>query len=140
MKKSIVLLALIFFSFHLHAQSIIGNWRINTLLINAETEEYILSSTGPEGWNYGNNLELKADGTFVSYYTAPCGNDCFTTTTGKYERVNKTHIQFFLEKITRDGECMGNSEPNLDLGLYAIHFVKDEIRFTKATVQLRINK
>ena len=133
MKKLLVPLALILFSFHLQAQSIIGEWGINSLILNPETKEYILSPTVPNRFQYGNNIKINADGTFLSYYTAPCGNDCFTTTTGKYKRINETHIQFFLEKITRHGDCSGDSEPNLNLGLYSIHFDKDKIRFIKTT-------
>lgn len=136
MKNVFISLTLILFSFQLNAQSIVGDWGINSLLINADTQEYILYTTDPDRFHFGNNLKINADGTFVSFYTAPCGNDCFTTSTGKYEQINDTHIQFLLEKITHHGDCIGDSEPNLNLGLYAIHFDQDKIRFVKTSTPI----
>lgn len=139
MKKALFLF-IIFYSFsNIKAQTILGEWGMNSLILDAETKEYKIFPIDPEKYHYGNNIIIKPDGTFVSYYTAPCGNDCFTTTTGKYEIIDKTHIRFFLEKITQDGECNGATEPNLDLGVYTIHYGKNEIRFIK-TIGLTIEK
>lgn len=101
-----------------------GWWRTNSLITSAETKEYSLIPKNPDGDNYGNNISLNADQTFVSGYSADCGNDCFTTTKGKYKIIDKNYICFYLESISRSGDCSGNSQPNQDLGLY-YYYKKD---------------
>lgn len=101
-----------------------GSWGINELITDESTKEYNLFPQNPEKFNYGNNITLKADQTFVSSYSAPCGNDCFTTTTGKYKIIDDNYICFFLDEITRHGECFGGTKPNEDFGLY--YFYKTE--------------
>ncbi len=123
----------------LQAQTIQGKWMISTLITGSGTEEYILSAASDK-WNYGNTISINPDGTFVSAYSAFCGNDCFTTTTGKYELINGTHIRFFLEKISRHGECAGNSEPNKDLGLYYVHNEKGMVRLIKSVGNIQQDK
>lgn len=99
-----------------------GKWGINTLITNKETQEYILNRKSSEPRSiYGNNITINPDGTFVSGYSAPCGNDCFTSTTGKYKIIDENYICFYLENINHFGECSGNSEPNEDLGLFRIY-------------------
>lgn len=141
MKKLLILNLLILMFQYSEAQSLIGKWKINTLITKAETEEYILfpNNEGKLGF-YGNNLFINSDGTFTSSYGAPCGNDCFTTTVGKYEFKDNTHIRFHLEKITRQGECIGSSEPNLDLGLFYIHNDKDKTRLIKSNGNIQQDK
>jgi len=96
-----------------------GKWRINHLIINSEIKEYGLSPQNPDIFkNYGNNVSLNTNLTFVSDYSAPCGNDCFTTTKGKYKIIDENYICFYLEEITRRGDCSENSQPNKDLGLF----------------------
>lgn len=103
-----------------------GKWQINELILSAKTKEYFLHTQNPDGYSYGNNISINADQTFVSSYSAPCGNDCFTTTKGRYKIIDKNYICFYLETITRSGECSGNSQPNEDLGLY-YYYKKDNV-------------
>ena len=95
-----------------------GFWKINELIEDESTKEYNLFPQNSEKFNYGNNIIFKEDQTFVSSYSAPCGNDCFTTTTGKYKIIDNNYICFFLDEITRQGECFGVTKPNKDFGLY----------------------
>jgi hypothetical protein len=101
-----------------------GLWGINELIVEESTKEYNLFPQISERLNYGNNIIFKADQTFVSSYSAPCGNDCFTTSTGKYKIIDDNYICFFLDEITRHGECSGVTKPNKDFGLY--YFYKTE--------------
>lgn len=96
-----------------------GKWRINELIANAGTKEYVLSPQSPRMYeNYGNNIAINPDQSFSSSYSAECGNDCFTTTSGKYKIIDGNYICFYLEGISRHGDCSGNESPNADLGLY----------------------
>lgn len=139
MKNVLILFALILFSFTTYTQPIEGKWKINTLITKAETKEYILHPINTTRWNYGNNLELKPDGTFESYYTAPCGNNCFTNTSGTYKIINATHLTLFLKKISKSGMCEGDSEPNKSMGVYSIHYEDGGIQLLKST-SLILNK
>ena len=105
-----------------------GKWRINHLITNSETKEYTLTPQSFDKFhNYGNNISLNSDQTFISAYSAYCGNDCFTTTFGKYKIIDENYICFYLEKIQQNGDCTGNSEPNKDLGIY--YFFKNNNGF-----------
>lgn len=106
-----------------------GKWRINHLITNSETKEYTLTPQSSDKFdNYGNNISFNSDQTFISAYSADCGNDCFTTTIGKYKIIDENYICFYLEKIQHQGNCKGNSEPNKDLGVY--YFFKNNNGFT----------
>lgn len=102
-----------------------GSWRINELITDKSTKEYNLFPQNPEECNYGNNITLKTDQTFMSSYSASCGNDCFTTTTGKYKIIDESYICFFLDEITQNGECFGETKPNEDFGLYYFYKTED---------------
>lgn len=102
-----------------------GSWRINELITDKSTKEYNLFPQNPEERNYGNNITLKTDQTFMSSYSAPCGNDCFTTTAGKYKIIDENYICFFLDEITQNGECFGETKPNEDFGLYYFYKTED---------------
>ena len=88
----------------LSAQEFIGaQWKINNILgadINKE-DFYILT---PE-WSYGNHLQLSTDGNFESWYSAPCGNDCFTRSYGTYKKISEEYISFHIQKVERWGWC-----------------------------------
>lgn len=105
-----------------------GNWRISELVSDAGTKKYSLTPQSKNTYeNYGNNIVFNADQTFISGYSAECGNDCFTTTKGKYKIVDENYICFYLTEISRSGDCTGNSLPNKDLGLY--YYYKDAVGF-----------
>lgn len=111
-----------------------GSWKIDQLLVNDKVKEYVLYPQRPEsnGYSYGNNISLNSNGTFVSGYSAPCGNDCFTTSTGQYKMLSEDYIAFYLDKVTRSGDCSGNSTPSLDLGVYRIYREANKILLRKS--------
>ncbi|MDR0874372.1 MAG: TonB family protein [Prevotellaceae bacterium] len=99
-----------------------GDWKIDKLINNARTEYTIHKPDTTYGWDYGNHITFNADGTFQSYYTAPCGNDCFPTTSGNYNQEGKNYIRFTLKRITVDGDCPNSdTQMNKNLGLFYVH-------------------
>ncbi|WP_202704448.1 hypothetical protein, partial [Flavobacterium sp. UGB4466] len=96
-----------------------GRWHIDNLIEQDDDSEYYLSKSNKN--STGNHLILNANNTFMSGYSAPCGNDCFTRTYGKYTQNDNNHIRFFLERIEKSGECTGDSNPNQDKGLFFIY-------------------
>lgn len=105
--------------------SLQGDWNIDQLIESDETKEYAIYPINPDGNNHGNHIAINADQTFECGYSAFCGNDCFTNTKGKYKIIDKNYICFYLEKITKSGDCSGDSEPNKDMGLY-YYYKKDK--------------
>ena len=118
-----------------------GKWRINHLITNSETKEFTLTPQSSDKFdNYGNNISLNSDQTFISAYSADCGNDCFTTTFGKYKIIDENYICFYLEKIQHHGDCKGNSEPNKDLGIYYFYKNNNGFNLIKSSGNLERDK
>lgn len=126
---------------HPEIDDLTGSWRINNLITNSETKEYFLYPQNQDPYqNYGNNITLKPDGVFISGYSAECGNDCFTTTLGKYKRIDENYICFFLEKITQTGDCIGENEPKKDLGKYYVYNGTNQKVLLKSTGDLEMDR
>lgn len=118
-----------------------GKWRISALIVNSETKEYLLTPQSQNIYeNYGNNISINADQTFTSGYSADCGNDCFTTTKGKYKIIDENYICFYLDEIIQSGECSGNTKPNKDLGLYYYYKAENGFRFVRSSGNLEQDK
>ena len=74
-------------------------------------------------------------GRFHSWYSAKCGNDCFTDSYGTYEKVNVFYIRFHLSKITNS--CDVRTQKKKETSLYYIHKVSErEIYLIKSTGDL----
>lgn len=103
-------------------------------MVNQKVDEYILypQNLVDNRFSFGNNISINPNGTFSSAYSAPCGNDCFTTSTGQYKMIDENYICFYLEKVTHSGECSGNAAPNLDVGLYRIYQEENKIVLRKS--------
>lgn len=74
-------------------------------------------------------------GRFHSWYSAKCGNDCFTDSYGTYEKVNAFYIRFHLSKITNS--CDVKTQKKKETSLYYIHKVSErKIYLIKSTGDL----
>ena len=74
-------------------------------------------------------------GRFHSWYSAKCGNDCFTDSYGTYEKINAFYIRFHLSKITNS--CDVKTQRKKETSLYYIHKVSErEIYLIKSTGDL----
>lgn len=121
-----------------------GSWGIDKLITQEVHKEYILFPRDTkEQFHYGNNITFKPDGTFISAYSAFCGNDRFTTTTGKYKILSEDYICFMLEKESTSGDGLFDVNTNervyrteqvlnLDLGLFRIYREDNKIQFYKS--------
>ena len=84
-----------------------SEWRTKQLLCLEETVElyeFTMIDTTLK-YNYGNFVKFTDSTNFVSFYTAPCGNDCFTSVYGKYHFTAKTEMCFNVDSVTYNGEC-----------------------------------
>lgn len=54
---------------------------------------------------FGHFVTFKKDGTFSGYYTAPCGNDCFTSIDGHYKINDFSNLEIFVKNAEQKGYC-----------------------------------
>ena len=136
MLQRLMLFLLLFSAQGLKAQNIQGEWMISNLIIDSVTQEYRLKPLSKEKWgNFGNHLVLTDSSIFYSYYNAPCGNDCFISSRGKYILRDENHIQIIIDTVSYDGECSEQRSEYafpMDIGLYYIHRRNDQIYLVKS--------
>lgn len=132
---TIIFLGMFLFTNSLKSQNLQGEWKINNLLIDTLVQDYILDTLSTENYTYGNHFKLNSDGTFNSWYTARCGNDCFTSSNGTYSQLDSTHFYFIIENVSFRKACYSRVSPYifpLDIGSFyvlkkenKIHLIKD---------------
>ena len=132
MKKILFLLLVPFYGF---AQNDINDfwkndfWEINKVVTH-ELDLFELSNPPaesvfkiPDGtkYIYGNSLTFNTNGTFISKYSADCGNDCFTRSEGTFEKIDETHLRLQINLFARSGWCEGVEDRTVrDLGTFEI--------------------
>lgn len=109
-----------------------GTYKINVVITDKPVGEFALRR--PEGLHdmYGNSVTFKPDGTFVSAYSADCGNDCFTSSAGRYAWADAHHIKLVADSVKITGEC-DNQEytPHAYLGVYGVTQQDGQIKLVK---------
>ncbi|WP_143032243.1 hypothetical protein [Tenacibaculum sp. MAR_2009_124] len=134
MKKLFITLILISnFSF---AQDLVNDhWSIDKIIgqnLN-DINSYILTQIDINKGSEGHRIYFEKNGTFSCYYSAQCGNDCFSQSTGTYEIVDKEHLKLFVKKFQQFGFCKSETlKLNHDLGIYfAIKISDTEIKLER---------
>jgi len=114
---------------HMHS------WRMmQGQLIDGPADSFILSAPekADSQYLYGFYTRFDSNGTFLSYYSAECGNDCFTSCYGRYYFADSDKIHLQLDSVTHSGECRSATDfPNEDLG---------DFRISTATNRLLLHK
>lgn len=106
------------------------SWKVDAIPFeNTERESYTLTETDEDlDWHWGNFIKFE-ENTFSSWYSAPCGNDCFTSVYGEYSFVDAHVIEIKVIKIERYGFCSEKSEEiNKNYGQYKLE--KTELGWT----------
>lgn len=131
MKKILFLLLLPFSSF---AQNDINDfwkndfWHINHIVthewdlfeLSKPSAERVMKLDGKK-YVYGDSLTFNTNGTFISEYSAECGNDCFTRSEGTFEKIDETHLRLQINLFSRSGDCEGVEDRTVrDLGTFEI--------------------
>lgn len=135
MKNTLIIFSLLI-SCLSFSQNIIGKWQIPIVLWNKAENQYKLSKTNNNEYlynTYGNFIEFKQDGTFESYYSAPCGTDCFPESKGQYQLISKNKIILVVTHISQNEFCKENFEKNgkWSLGTYKIIKSKQDLFLKK---------
>lgn len=89
--------------------------------ISEDDETYNLYPVADSmGFDWGNFISFTAK-TFSTDYSAPCGNDCFTSVSGTYKFVGVNRIEVYVKNISRSGFCsIESEEPKKSYGIYLI--------------------
>ena len=109
-------------------------WKVNGKCLESEDQSsfsvapYVETKDISSRWGYFISF---TENTFSTHYSAPCGNDCFTSVSGTYERIDN-EILFYVQNISRNGFCSQESEtPKKSYGLFKITQTKNGLTFTK---------
>ncbi|MGE9659085.1 hypothetical protein ACQP6C_11425 [Snodgrassella alvi] len=109
-----------------------GSRGISTV-INDQDDSYMIIKDKIEGL-YVSILYLRADGTFYSRNSTPCGNDCSYYSSGTFKKIDETHIQLQIKVSGQSRWCPGgritNTEPR-DLGIFEIKTYEDRYDLIK---------
>lgn len=98
-------------------------WKVDGVPFETiDREKYSLSAIADDSYNFrwGHFISFN-ENTFTSSYSAPCGNDCFTSVSGGYWFVADLTIKVKVMAIQRNGFCSKDSEElNKDFGNYLL--------------------
>ncbi len=85
-----------------------------------------------EQMSYGTSIDIK-DGIYEDSYGAPCGNDCFPSSNGKFTMISENQLTVFVKNFKQWGDCENFDKTlNKDLGIYTLMKISDtEINLVK---------
>lgn len=119
--KALLSLFIVCISLSSYGQDLNQKWSSNKVIWNEPELSYSLNYINENNKEFGYFIELKKDKTFVSYYSAKCGNDCFSSSKGIYKWVDKNKIRLIVKEIKQSGECNEiHKKGSWDLGIYTI--------------------
>ena len=98
----------------LHAQNPLkGEWITSSLLRDfKEGYQNLLVLTQREGERVGYATEFKKNdkNQYISYYFAPCGNDCFSSITGTFKLIAPSYVRLNALTFEQTGDCKHKNE------------------------------
>ncbi len=107
-----------------------GEWITSSLLRNLKAEsQNLLVLTQRERERSGFATEFKKDdkNQYISYYFAPCGNDCFRSVSGTFELIAPSYVRLNALTFEQYGDCKKiNKTLHNDTAVYYIYKVSDK--------------
>ena len=126
-----ILITLLLCASSIYAQNPLeGEWITSSLFGNLK-EEYqnLLVLTQREGERVGYATEFKKDNKnqYISYYFAPCGNDCFKSISGTFELIAPSYVRLNALNFKQNGDCeKKNKTLHNDTAVYYIYKLSDK--------------
>lgn len=126
-------------------ENIIGQWKIDFLISlwynqvedHQEYNLYNVAQSDGRTFDWGNWASFNPDGTFISYYTAPCGNDCFPNVYGQFKLLDDDRVLLHVDSILIGGFCKNEQfYPNKDLGVFKIFPTDSGFKLIKSEASL----
>ena len=108
------LITLLLCASSLHAQNPLkGEWITSSLLRDFK-EEYqnllVLTQREDERGGYATEFKKNDKNQYISYYFAPCGNDCFPSIIGTFELIAPSYVRLNALKFEQRGFCKNKDE------------------------------
>ena len=108
------LITLLLCASSLHAQNPLkGEWITSSLLRDFK-EGYqnllVLTQREDERVGYAMEFEKNDKNQYISYYFAPCGNDCFPSIIGTFELIAPSYVRLNALKFEQRGFCKNKDE------------------------------
>ena len=108
------LITLLLCASSLHAQNPLkGEWITSSLLRDFK-EGYqnllVLTQREDERVGYATEFEKNDKNQYISYYFAPCGNDCFPSIIGTFELIAPSYVRLNALTFERTGDCKHKNE------------------------------
>ena len=98
----------------LHAQNPLkGEWITNSLLGKFKEEDsnlFELTKDEDEIAGFATVFEKNDKNQYISYYFAPCGNDCFPSIIGTFELIAPSYVRLNTLKFEQRGFCKNKDE------------------------------
>ena len=125
------LITLLLCASSLHAQNPLkGEWITSSLLRDfKEGYQNLLVLTQREGERVGYATEFKKNdkNQYISYYFAPCGNDCFPSVSGTFQLIAPSYVRLNALTFEQTGDCKHKNEKlHNDTADYYIYKVSDK--------------
>ena len=115
----------------MHAQNPLeGEWITNSLLGKFKEEDsnlFELTKDEDEIAGFATVFEKHDKNQYISYYFAPCGNDCFPSIIGTFELIAPSYVRLNALKFEQRGFCKNKDETlHNDTADYYIYKVSDK--------------
>lgn len=127
-----------------HSQGFYGEWKIDHLITYSPKSEYVLTPLDTTvRYDYGNRINMKVDHSFQTSYSAWCGNDCFTTSMGKFTFLDENYVQFRIDTVFRHGDCRGIPDSvsfPINSEVFFVYQGKENTKFIKTKGDLEIDR
>ena len=125
------LITLLLCASSLHAQNPLkGEWITSSLLRDfKEGYQNLLVLTQREGERvgYATEFEKNDKNQYISYYFAPCGNDCFRSVSGTFQLIAPSYVRLNALTFEQTGDCKHKNEKlHNDTADYYIYKVSDK--------------
>ena len=115
----------------LHAQNPLkGEWITNSLLRDFKEEYknlFVLTQREGERVGYATEFKKNDKNQYISYYFAPCGNDCFPSIIGTFKLIAPSYVRLNALTFEQTGDCKHKNEKlHNDTADYYIYKVSDK--------------
>ena len=126
-----ILITLLLCASSMYAQNPLkGEWITSSLLRDFK-EGYqnllVLTQREDERGGYATEFKKNDKNQYISYYFAPCGNDCFPSITGTFEPIAPSYVRLNALKFEQSGDCKHRNEKlHNDTADYYIYKVSDK--------------
>ena len=125
------LITLLLCASSLHAQNPLkGEWITNSLLGKFKEKDsnlFELTKDEDEISGIATEFEKNDKNQYISYYFAPCGNDCFSSITGTFKLIAPSYVRLNALTFEQHGDCKKkNKTLHNDTAVYYIYKVSDK--------------